>query len=170
VVFKNLSKKPELSNMKIFLHGLESSSKGMKDVYLGDHYPEMKIPDFTGTLSERMKFLYAILAGQSNIILIGSSFGGLMAAIFAMEYPYAVKRIVLLAPALNFPEFGDYRMRQIDVPSWMFIGREDSVTPAEDVVPKARKIFTNLRYTEVDDDHSLAGTFRTFDWKAMLSE
>ncbi|MFC1845248.1 alpha/beta hydrolase [Thermodesulfobacteriota bacterium] len=156
--------------MKIFLHGLESSSKGTKAVFLGDRYPEMKIPDFTGTLSERMKSLYAILAEQSDIILIGSSFGGLMAVIFAMEYPDAVKRIVLLAPALNFPEFGDYRIQQIDIPSWMFIGRDDSVTPAEDVVPKARKIFTNLCYTEVDDDHSLTGTFRTFNWKAMLSE
>lgn len=156
--------------MKIFLHGLESSSKGTKAIFLGDLYPEMKIPDFRGTLSERMKSLYAILAEQSNIILIGSSFGGLMAAIFAMEYPDAVKRIVLLAPALNFPEFDNYRIRQINVPSWMFIGRGDSVTPAEKVVPTARKIFTNLRYTEVDDDHSLAGTFRTFNWEAMLSK
>lgn len=156
--------------MKIFLHGLESSSKGTKAVFLGDRYPEMKIPDFTGTLSERMKSLYAILAEQSNIILIGSSFGGLMAAIFAMEYPDAVKRIVLLAPALNFPEFANCRIRPIDVPSWMFIGRDDIVTPAEIVAPIAGKIFTNLHYTEVDDDHRLARTFRTFNWEALLSE
>jgi len=156
--------------MKIFLHGLESSSKGTKAVFLGERYPEMKIPDFTGTLSDRMKSLYAILAEQSNIILIGSSFGGLMAVIFAMAYPDAVKRIVLLAPALNFPEFANYRIRQIDVPSWMFIGRDDSVTPPEKVVPAAGKIFTNLRYTEVDDDHGLARTFKTFNWETMLSE
>jgi alpha-beta hydrolase superfamily lysophospholipase len=156
--------------MKIFLHGLESSSKGTKAVFLADHFPEMKIPDFTGTLSERMQSLYAILEEQSNLILIGSSFGGLMAVIFAMEYPDAVKRIILLAPALNFPEFANYRIRQIDVPSWMFIGRDDIVTPAEKVVPTAGKIFTDLRYTEVDDDHRLGRTFRTFNWKAMLSE
>ena len=156
--------------MKIFLHGLESSSKGTKASFLGERYPEMKIPDFTGTLSERMKFLYDILSGQNNIILVGSSFGGLMAAIFAMEYPDRVERIVLLAPALNFPEFVNYRIRQIDVPTWMFIGRADNVTPIEEVVPKARKIFVNLRYTEVDDDHSLARTFRSYNWEAMLSE
>ena len=156
--------------MKIFLHGLESSSKGTKAGFLGERYPEMKIPDFTGTLSERMKFLYDILSGQNNIILVGSSFGGLMAAIFAMEYPDRVERIVLLAPALNFPEFANYRIRQIDVPTWMFIGRADNVTPIEEVVPKARKIFVNLRYTEVDDDHSLARTFRSYNWEAMLSE
>jgi pimeloyl-ACP methyl ester carboxylesterase len=156
--------------MKIFLHGLESSSKGTKACFLGERYPEMKIPDFTGTLSERMEFLYDILSGQNNITLVGSSFGGLMAAIFAMEYPDKVKRIVLLAPALNFPELANYRIRQIDVLTWMFIGKADNVTPIEEVVPKARKIFVNLRYTEVDDDHSLAKTFRSYDWRAMLSE
>ena len=51
----------------------------------------------------------------------------------------------------------------------MFIGRDDIVTPPEKVVPTAGKIFTDLRYTEVDDDHMLGRTFRTFDWKAMLS-
>jgi len=156
--------------MKIFLHGLESSSKGTKAVFLGGRYPEMKIPDFIGTLSERMQSLHAILAEQSNIILIGSSFGGLMATIFAMEYPDAVKRLILLAPALNFPELANYRIRQIDIPTWMFIGRDDIVTPAEIVVPVAEKIFTNLRYTEVADDHRLDVTFRTFNWEAMLSE
>ena len=156
--------------MKIFLHGLESSSKGTKAVFLGDRYPEMKIPDFTGSLSERMQSLHDILAGQNNIILIGSSFGGLMATIFAMEYPDAVKRIVLLAPALNFPEFSNYNLQQIDIPTWMVIGRDDSVTPAEKVLPVARKIFTTLHYDEVKDDHMLARTFRKLDWKSLLSE
>ena len=156
--------------MKIFLHGLESSSKGTKAIFLGDRFPEMKIPDFTGSLSERMQSLHAILAGQNNIILIGSSFGGLMATIFAMEYPDAVKRIVLLAPALNFPEFLNYKMQQIDIPTWMIIGRDDIVTPPEKVVPMAGKIFANLRYTEVDDDHRLARTFRKYDWETLLSE
>ena len=156
--------------MKIFLHGLESSSKGTKAVFLGDRFPEMKIPDFTGSLSERMQSLHAILAGQNNIILIGSSFGGLMATIFAMEYPDAVERIVLLAPALNFPEFSNYKMQQIDIPTWMIIGRDDIVTPPEKVVPMAGKIFTNLHYTEVYDDHRLAGTFRKYDWETLLSE
>ena len=156
--------------MKIFLHGLESSSKGAKAVFLGGHFPEMKIPDFRGSLSERMQSLYAILAGRDNIILIGSSFGGLMATVFAMEYPDAVKRIVLLAPALNFPEFVNYGMHQIDIPTWMIIGRDDSVTPPEKVVPMAEKIFLKLHYTEVDDDHRLANTFRAFDWETLLSE
>ncbi len=156
--------------MKIFLHGLESSSKGAKAIFLRDLYADMEIPDFKGSLSERMASLHAVLAGRKNIILIGSSFGGLMATIFAMENNDAVDRIVLLAPALNFPEFLHYTMQRIDIPAWMIIGRDDAVTPAEKVVPMARKIFANLHIDEVDDDHMLAKTFRKLDWKTLLSE
>jgi pimeloyl-ACP methyl ester carboxylesterase len=155
--------------MKIFLHGLESSSRGAKATFLQGLYPDMVIPDFTGSLAERMASLRAKLAGQKDIKLIGSSFGGLMAAIFAMENQEAVVRIVLLAPALNFPEFSGYTFQRLNIPAWMIIGRDDSVTPAEKVVPVARKIFATLCYYEVDDDHMLTRTFRQLDWKTMLS-
>ncbi|MBW2467233.1 MAG: alpha/beta fold hydrolase [Deltaproteobacteria bacterium] len=156
--------------MKIFLHGLESSSKGAKASYLRSLYQEIRIPDFTGSLAKRMSSLNSILAGSENIILIGSSFGGLMATIFAMENQDAVKRIVLLAPALNFPEFASYTIQRLEIPTWMVIGRDDTVTPAAEVVPLARKIYANLHYDEVEDDHLLAKTFRDLDWEAFLKE
>jgi len=155
--------------MKIFLHGLESSSKGAKATFLRSLYPEIEIPDFKGSLAERMAALHNILAGQKNIRLIGSSFGGLMATIFAMENPAAVDRIVLLAPALNFPEFAGYTIHRIEIPTWMIIGREDTVTPAEKVIPVARKIFADLHHSEVADDHMLSRTFRELDWESLLS-
>jgi len=43
--------------MKIFLHGLESSSRGAKAAFLRDLYPDMLIPDFKGSLAERMASL-----------------------------------------------------------------------------------------------------------------
>lgn len=156
--------------MKIFLHGLESSSKGAKAAFLRRMYPDMEIPDFSGSLSARMVLLHEILAGQKNIILVGSSFGGLMATIYAMENQNAVARIILLAPALNFPEFHRSAIQRIEIPTWMYIGREDIVTPPAKVVPIAREIFANLHYDEVEDDHLLAGTFRDLDWKTMLAE
>ena len=52
----------------------------------------------------------------------------------------------------------------------MIIGSHDTVTPAEKVVPVAKKIFANLLYEEVNDDHMLAGTFRGFDWRMLLGE
>ena len=159
----------EHSKMRIFLHGLEGSSKGTKATFLSDLYPEMEIPDFAGNLSERMASLHAILAGQKKIMLIGSSFGGLMATIFALDHPDVVERIVLLAPALNFPEFSYQKKQRLDIPTWMIIGRDDTVTPATYVVPIAREIFENLHYDEVDDDHMLARTFRKLDWEILLS-
>ena len=92
-----------------------------------------------------------------------------MATIFAMENPGIVERLVLLAPALNFPEFSRYPLEPLDIPVRMIIGRKDTVTPPATVVPLARKIFTNLQYDPVDDDHMLAGTFRDLDWRTMLN-
>ena len=154
--------------MKIFLHGLESSSQGAKAKFLAHIYPDMTIPDFSGGLSERMTVLNEILYGRQDIVLIGSSFGGLMATIFAMENPDAVERLVLLAPALNFPEFSHYTMQPLDIPARMVIGLRDTVTPPAVVVPIAQKIFTSLQYDAVDDDHLLSRTFRNLDWQNML--
>jgi pimeloyl-ACP methyl ester carboxylesterase len=154
---------------KIFLHGLESSSRGAKARFLQDKFADILVPDFTGSLHERMAALTNILAGRKELILVGSSFGGLMATIYAMANEAAISRLVLLAPALNFPDFSDYPIQSIGVETWMFIGTDDTVTPAKDVLPLARQIFSNLIYEEVADDHMLALTFRQFDWQRLLN-
>ena len=155
---------------RIFLHGLESSSKGAKSSFLRTLFPDMLIPDFKGSLSERMVFLEVILAGMEDIIMVGSSFGGLMATIYAMERQESVDRLVLLAPALNFPEFSQYKLKNIKVPTRVIIGSDDNITPVQEVLPLAGKIFVDLNYDEVDDGHMLAETFRNFDWQNMLAE
>jgi len=154
---------------RIFLHGLESSSKGSKASFLRALFPDMLIPDFKGSLSERMATLEAILAGRENIVMAGSSFGGLMATLYTMEKQETVDRLILLAPALNFPEFFQYDLKSIKVPTRMIIGCDDNITPPQEVLPLARKIFTNLDYDEVDDTHILAETFRKFDWQNLLA-
>jgi len=153
---------------RVFLHGLESSSRGSKARFLKEMFPDMLVPDFKGSLSVRMKDLESILQGNTDLILIGSSFGGLMATIYTMANEADISRLVLLAPALNFPDFADYPLKSIGVETWMFIGNDDTVTPAREVVPLSRQIFGNLVYEEVADDHILAGTFRLFDWQRLL--
>ena len=155
---------------RIFLHGLESSSKGAKASFLRALFPDMLIPDFKGNLAARMVTLEAILDGRKKIVIVGSSFGGLMGTLYAMQKQEAVERLVLLAPALNFPEFLQYKLKSIEVPTRIIIGSDDTVTPVQEVLPLARKIFTNLNYDEVDDTHMLAETFRKFDWQALLAE
>ena len=64
----------------------------------------MEVPDFTGSLSERMVKLNILLSGQKNITLIGSSFGGLMATIYAMEYTDAVDKVNELGGKMKYGE------------------------------------------------------------------
>jgi hypothetical protein len=76
---------------RLFIHGLESSGQGTKGMFFRGKYPDMIIEDFRGLFEERMKKLNEILLNKRDLILIGSSFGGLMAAIFACNNEDKVK-------------------------------------------------------------------------------
>ena len=156
--------------VSLFIHGLESSNKGTKAVFFRAKYPDMIIPNFTGDLHERMRKLNEILSDESEISLVGSSFGGLMTSIFAMENEPRVHRLILLAPALNFPTFGKYHGKEISAPVWIYHGKEDKIIPLQDVEPIAKKAFRNLFFHIVDDDHILHKTFKSIDWDQFLSE
>src|SRR5512137_2210165 len=104
-----------MTSLSIFIHGLESNNQGTKAVYFRENFPGMLTPNFPGPLDERMAKLYAILSGESDILLVGSSFGGLMASIFAMENEPSVRRLILLAPAINLMEFTAYQDGKIHI-------------------------------------------------------
>lgn len=154
---------------KIFIHGLESSNQGTKAVYFRQKFPDMIVPNFSGNLQERMEQLNDILSEKSGIGLVGSSFGGLMASIFAMENESRSDRLILLAPALNLLEFADHRKGQISLPVRIYHGIHDAVIPIEAIEGVARKAFRNLIFQRVDDDHFLHNTFKTIDWDSLLS-
>jgi len=154
----------------IFLHGLESNSKTYKASLIRKDFPELIVPDFTGALSERMAALYPILEGRTDWTIIGSSFGGLMGAIFTCEHPDQVRKLVLLAPALMLPEFADYTSRApIAVPTTVIHGARDEVVPLEAVRAIAQKVFANLTHQVVDDDHRLQSAAERLDWKTILA-
>jgi pimeloyl-ACP methyl ester carboxylesterase len=155
--------------LRIFIHGLESSNQGTKAVYFRKNFPGMLTPNFPGSLNERMAKLHAILSGKSDIILVGSSFGGLMATIFVMENEPRVKRLILLAPAINLVEFAPYRERKIQIPVNLFHGLQDEVIPINDVEEVAKQVFSSLTFHAVDDDHYLHKTFETIEWDNLLS-
>ena len=155
--------------LRMFIHGLESNNQGTKAVYFRKNFPDMLTPNFPGSLDERMADLRALLSGESDIILVGSSFGGLMASIFVMENEPRVKRLVLLAPAVNLMEFSPYRDRKIQVPVHVYHGRQDEVIPLEDVQGVARQVFSDLTFHAVDDDHYLHKTFEKIEWDRLLS-
>jgi len=156
-------------SFRIFLHGLESSNQGTKSVFFRERFPDMLIPNFRGSLPERMKKLNEILSDKSRLRIVGSSFGGLMGSIFAMENEPMVERLILLAPAINLMEFTDYHKKKISIPVWIYHGKNDEVIPLKAVEKIANTAFRNLSFHIVDDDHFLHKTFKTIDWDKLLS-
>lgn len=158
-----------LMSFRIFIHGLDGSSKGTKSIFFKQKYPDMIVPDFSGNLPERMEKLGDILSGKTGIRLVGSSFGGLMGTIFTMENEPRVDKLVLLAPAINLMAEMDYCKKKISVPVWIYHGNDDEVIPLNKVEDVATNMFTNLSFQKVEDDHFLHRTFTTIDWEDLLS-
>ena len=152
----------------IFLHGLESGNQGTKARFFRERFPGILTPNFTGDLDERMEKLKGALSGKKGIRMVGSSFGGLMASIFAMENESKVDRLILLAPAINLMGFTEYINQKIAIPVHIYHGTNDDVIPLENVEKVARNCFTNLNFNKVEDDHMLHNTFMTIDWDTLL--
>ncbi len=155
--------------MKLFLHGLDSSSKGTKAQYFKELFPDMVIPDFDGSLENRLQKLDVICQDHNELIIIGSSFGGLMATCFAAENPTRIYKLFLLAPALNFPGFL-IPQKKVPAPAFLLIGKHDTVTPPTDVLPLAERTFSDLDTHIVDDDHLLHEVFPTINWHDLVSQ
>lgn len=153
---------------RVFVHGLEGSSHGTKAMFFRERYPDMIIEDFRGTLEQRMDKLERILRDRTSLILVGSSFGGLMAAAFACKDQARVKKLVLLAPALSVEEFEPFLVQRIDTPAVIFHGKDDDVVPLAPVYEIARMVFGNLTFNKIDDDHVLSKTFRSLGWDDLL--
>lgn len=151
-----------------FLHGLDSSGQGTKGRFFEKHFPHIRRPDFSGTLENRLRRLEELCGNEQNLILIGSSFGGLMAASYAVARPGQVDRLILLAPALNFAEYRP-PARKVSIPCLLIIGRNDTVTPPDVVLPMAEATFHNLEVLTPDDDHLLHKTFMNLEWDNILS-
>ena len=154
----------------IFIHGLDGSSQGIKASLLRSLFPGILTPDFHGSLEERMQMLRKILGEEQGWQMIGSSFGGLMAALFALQHPGQVERLVLLAPALIWPDFASRPPIPITAPTIIYHGRRDELLPLQMVRQLAEAAFANLDFREVDDDHGLYQTVHAIDWVRLLGE
>lgn len=153
----------------IYLHGLESDSNSGKARQFREWFPGMLTPDFKGSFEERMTQLEPILAGQDGWTLIGSSFGGLMGAVYTCKHPTQVRKLILLAPALLREPFGSHLdLEPVSVPTVIIHGTLDDVVPLGPVREIAQKLFTNLTYHIVEDDHRLHKTAQEMDWKTIL--
>lgn len=154
----------------IYLHGLESDSNSGKARQFREWFPGMLTPDFKGSFEERMTQLEPILAQKDNWTIIGSSFGGLMGTVYTCGHPTRVRKLVLLAPALLRDPFGSFLdLEPVSVPTIIIHGTLDTIVPLEPVRKVAQKLFTNLTYHIVEDDHRLHKTAQEMDWESILS-
>jgi pimeloyl-ACP methyl ester carboxylesterase len=163
----------------IFIHGLESSGKGFKGQFLRKMFPVCLTPDFEKynphisikrLLEMRMEQLFSILNKKSPWIIIGSSFGGLMGALFTCQNPKKVSKLILLAPYLSSPELNPKIYFKIKVPVLVYHGKNDQIVSLNQSRAYAEKLFTNLEYNIVDDDHTLQKTVRRLDWQKLINE
>lgn len=152
----------------IFIHGLEGSNQGIKATLLRRLFPGILAPNFSGILSERMSQLESHLKDQRDWTIIGSSLGGLMAAMYACQVPQGVKKLLLLAPALIWPEFADNLPAPVDMPVTIIHGSRDELVPLQATRNLAEQVFRNLTFQEVDDDHGLYKTVHQLDWHELL--
>lgn len=153
---------------RMFVHGLESSGRGFKGRLLRGIFEDLEAPDFRGSFEERMRVMDPMLRGQGPWILVGSSFGGLMAATWTCRHPQEVVRLILLAPALHYADFADEEFTPVDVPTVLVHGTGDAVVPIDPVRAQARRVFRDLDMREVDDDHQLHATVQQLDWRELL--
>lgn len=154
----------------IYLHGLESTSQSGKARQFAAKFPGMLTPDFTGSFEERMAQLRPILGRKKGWTIIGSSFGGLMGTVFTCNNPGAVRKLILLAPALLKEQFASYLdLEPVSVPTVIIHGTEDEVVPPAPAREIAEKLFTNLIYIPVNDGHRLHKAFEEINWEEILS-
>ncbi|MFX1570792.1 MAG: alpha/beta hydrolase [Promethearchaeota archaeon] len=162
----------------IFIHGLESSGNGFKGQLLRKFLPSCLTPNFLPYSSEisiknllknRMEQLYPILNDKEQWIIIGSSFGGLMGTLFTLEFPNKVSKLILLAPYLSSGILRIKKYNPVDVPVLVFHGRHDKIVSSKLTLVYAEKIFTNLSYNIVDDNHLLHKTVQALNWKKIIT-
>lgn len=142
----------------VFLHGLESGPCGAKyQALLAAGLGPLLAPDCTGltTPAERLAVIREALGDLRELLLVGSSFGGLMALQFAAEAPDQVAAMVLCAPAIHRSEPG-WRppLTLPDVPVRALHGERDALIALDAVQAWCSRHAVPL--LAVDDDHRLS--------------
>ncbi len=135
----------------MFFHGLESGPVGRKSIALRERFPAIEAPDFRGRdLPARMRIAEEATRDR-RVVIVGSSFGGLVAVMLASAHPDRVAAYVLCAPAIHPSLTGEV----LAVPARVRLlhGTADEVIPIE--VSRMFAAKWDVPLIEVDDGHRL---------------
>ena len=145
--------------MLVWAHGLWGSPNGSKVTAIRESGIEVISPDFNEMeLIDRVELLKETIE-IGNVVLAGSSWGGLACALTAMQIPEKLKGLLLLAPALHYPESPNDEPEKLTAPDSVPVTIIHSTT--DDIVPiSASKNYiersgNNVQLIEVEDNHVL---------------
>jgi len=145
--------------MVLLAHGLEGRPDGAKGTALREAGFEVIAPDGRQKrLCDRIADLERALEDLSEVVLVGSSYGGLAAAYLAGRHVQRLRGVVLLAPALVWsePPVEDPSALYIppELPCIVIHGTRDAVIP----IAVSRALAERSPHVELwerDDDHVL---------------
>jgi pimeloyl-ACP methyl ester carboxylesterase len=112
----------------VYLHGFASSPQSTKARFFAEKFAQRGIPfaapaldagDFQNlTISAQMQVVDAAASVGERPVLMGSSLGGYLAALYAAQHARSVDRLVLLAPAFRFLERWRARLSPAEFDQW----------------------------------------------------
>jgi uncharacterized protein len=110
----------------LYLHGFASSPASRKAQFFAHRLQvdgfRLEIPDLADgsferlTISQQLRVIGRLLAGEPAT-LIGSSLGGYLAALYAANHP-EIERLILLAPAFDFPQLWQASLGPDGIAEW----------------------------------------------------
>jgi predicted esterase YcpF (UPF0227 family) len=163
------------NNSKLYyLHGYQSSPNSTKGLLFREklnaiaiNYRDCKPEELV--ISDCLKQIENLINKDKNVTLIGSSFGGYLAAKTALQNPN-VKQIILLNPAIIPPSVDISKFqgvpqkilsdmqdsglfdKKINSEIFILIGANDDVIPSEWTIEFAKAQGVDVKF--LDDDHS----------------
>jgi len=110
----------------LYLHGFASGPASNKARFFRDRISNLEIPDLADNNFEALTITSQLrvigrAAGGEPVLLIGSSMGGYLAALYAARHP-EVARVVLMAPAFGFARRWLERLGPQQVAQWRETG------------------------------------------------
>lgn len=116
----------------LYLHGFASSPLSRKATFLRERFAELGIrfdaPDLAGgdffhlTISNQLEVVRGAADGVRPLLIIGSSLGGYLAALYAAERK-DLDHVILLAPAFGFHDLWMDRLGPEEVGRWRHSGK-----------------------------------------------
>jgi pimeloyl-ACP methyl ester carboxylesterase len=147
-----------LSKTPILLaHGLEGSPEGSKARALRGLGEPFACPDGRGlNLAQRIELLRPHLQDTEETLLVGSSYGGLVALYLASCLPTNVRGLLLCAPALHHREAPVLSLPELppSIPCVLIHGLRDTDVPPQ-VSRELAARHPHIELLLVDDAHRL---------------